>query len=91
MGDDCRDGYRHSAIQTGVRKTKVVDDVNNPKVVYHGSPNAFDEFSYKFKGAQGQTEGYGFYFTDDISIAEGYAKGTTTSISPTSISKAAEQ
>lgn len=57
-------------------KTKVVDDVNNPKVVYHGSPNAFDEFSYKFKGAQGQTEGYGFYFTDDISIAEGYAKGT---------------
>lgn len=57
-------------------KTKVVDDAGNPKVVYHGSPYAFEEFNYKHKGMNGSSEGYGFYFSDDINIAEGYSKNT---------------
>jgi hypothetical protein len=44
-------------------------------VRYHGSPNAFQEFSYEFMGRNGTAEGYGFYFTSDREIAEGYAEG----------------
>lgn len=44
-------------------------------VGYHGSPNDFQEFSYKFMGEHGTSEGYGFYFTSDRDIAEGYAEG----------------
>lgn len=57
-------------------KTKVVDDAGNPKAVYHGSPYAFEEFNYKHRGMNGSSEGYGFYFSDDINIAEGYSKNT---------------
>lgn len=44
-------------------------------VGYHGSPNDFQEFSYEFMGRNGTAEGYGFYFTSDREIAEGYAEG----------------
>jgi hypothetical protein len=42
---------------------------------YHGSPEEFQEFSYEFLGMNGTAEGYGFYFTSDKSIADGFAKG----------------
>jgi len=41
---------------------------------FHGSPNQFDKFSYENMGTQGTSEGYGFYFTDKKSIAEGYSR-----------------
>ena len=55
--------------------SKVVDDNGNLKVVYHGSPTDFNEFSLKYLGTNGTNEGYGFYFTDTKRIAEGYSKG----------------
>ena len=57
------------------KKTKVVDENGNLKVVYHGSPAEFNEFSLAYLGTNGTAEGYGFYFTDKKSIAEGYSKG----------------
>ena len=42
--------------------------------VYHGSPNDFKEFSYKYLGTNGTLEGYGFYFTTSKSIAERYTE-----------------
>jgi len=44
-------------------------------VAYHGSPQEFQDFSYEYLGSNGTSEGFGFYFTSDKSIAEGYAEG----------------
>ena len=43
-----------------------------PLVVYHGSPNVFNEFSYKFIRQNGTSEGIGHYFTTNKEIADGY-------------------
>lgn len=57
------------------KDSKVRDDNGKLKVVYHGSPADFNEFSLKYLGTNGTNEGYGFYFTDSKRIAEGYSKG----------------
>lgn len=44
-------------------------------MAYHGSPKEFQDFSYEFLGTNGTAEGFGFYFTSDKRIAEGYADG----------------
>lgn len=54
--------------------SKVVDENGKPLVVYHGTPNQFDEFSYDKIGTNGTVEGVGFYFTDDADTAKGYIK-----------------
>lgn len=41
--------------------------------VYHGSGQKFSKFDYAKIGEHGTSEGYGFYFTGDESIARGYA------------------
>lgn len=43
------------------------------KIVYHGSPNKFTQFSYDSIGDNGTSEGIGFYCTDNKTIAKGYA------------------
>ena len=48
--------------------------VKGQEIVYHGTPNKFDKFDYKFIGTQGSSEGRGFYFTDKKDIAKGYSK-----------------
>ena len=50
----------------------VRDESGNLKVVYHGSPSVFTEFSADFLGTHGSSEGQGFYFTDYKPMAEGY-------------------
>ena len=57
------------------KDSKVRDEDGNLKVVYHGSPADFNTFSLEFMGTNGTAEGYGFYFTDKRSIAEGYSQG----------------
>jgi len=42
--------------------------------VYHGSKSNFDQFNHDYIGANGTSEGIGFYFTDSKRIAEGYAE-----------------
>lgn len=54
--------------------SKVRDDDGKLKMVYHGSGAEFTEFSYKYMGVQGSSEGRGFYFTDNRNMAEGYQK-----------------
>ncbi len=61
-----------AAFQRWFADSKVVDADGKPLVVYHGSPNDFTVFSYKFNNSNGQAEGRGFYFTDNRSYAEGY-------------------
>ncbi|WP_294437648.1 LPD23 domain-containing protein [uncultured Victivallis sp.] len=61
-----------AAFQRWFADSKVVDAEGKPLVVYHGSPNDFTVFSYKFNNSNGQAEGRGFYFTDNRSYAEGY-------------------
>lgn len=41
--------------------------------VYHGSPNLFEVFDYSRIGQNGTSEGYGFYFTDNLEVAKSYA------------------
>ncbi|MCP5244887.1 MAG: hypothetical protein H6937_02505 [Burkholderiales bacterium] len=55
--------------------SKVVDDEGRPRLVYHGSPNDFNVFSFDHMGSQGTTEGQGLYFTPDKQIATGYSRG----------------
>lgn len=43
-------------------------------IVYHGSPKKFEAFKPDFMRTNGTAEGIGFYFTDNKSIAEGYAQ-----------------
>ena len=57
------------------KDSKVTDENGNLKVVYHGSPSDFNEFSLEYLGTNGTAEGYGFYFTDKKSIADIYTKG----------------
>lgn len=57
------------------KDSKVRDENGNLKVVYHGSPADFNTFSLDYLGTNGTAEGYGFYFTDKRSIAEGYSSG----------------
>lgn len=54
--------------------SRVRDDAGHLKVVYHGSPAIFTEFSADFMGTHGSSEGQGFYFTDYKPMAEGYRK-----------------
>lgn len=54
--------------------SRVRDDEGNLKVVYHGSPAIFTEFSADFMGTHGSAEGQGFYFTDYKPMAEGYQR-----------------
>lgn len=56
--------------------SKVVNEQGEPLVVYHGSPNQFEKFSYDYLGTKGTAEGYGFYFTDKKNIAKGYANAS---------------
>lgn len=44
-------------------------------IAYHGSPREFRDFSYKYLGNHGTVEGFGFYFTNNKQIAEGFANG----------------
>lgn len=53
--------------------SKVVDESGKPTIVYHGSPNDFNVFTYDKLGSNGTNEGFGFYFTDKKNIADGYA------------------
>lgn len=57
--------------------SKVVDENGAPLAVYHGTGATIgDDFSfdYGFVGKNGSAEGYGFYFTSDKSVADGYQK-----------------
>lgn len=58
--------------------SKVVDENGNPMVVYHGTEAISEEgfvFDYSKIGQHGRFEGAGFYFTDDKTVASGYATG----------------
>ena len=55
------------------KDSKAVDENGNLKVLYHGTPNEFNEFSYEFLGTNGTLLGKGFYLTDDTKVAEAYA------------------
>ncbi len=54
------------------KNSKVRDENGSLKTVYHGTGAEFTEFSYQFMGAQGSSEGRGFYFTDNPDMAKGY-------------------
>jgi len=43
-------------------------------IVYHGSKALFQRFDYSKMGQNGTSEGFGFYFTNNRNIAEGYAQ-----------------
>jgi hypothetical protein len=53
--------------------TKVVDSTGTPRRVFHGSPSIFEEFN-PTSGDPNALFGPGVYFTDDPSVANGYAK-----------------
>ena len=55
------------------KDSKAVDENGNLKVLYHGTPNEFNKFSYEFLGTNGTLLGKGFYLTDDTKVAEAYA------------------
>ncbi len=44
-------------------------------IFYHGSENLFAEFAFDHIGKHGTSEGYGFYLTDNLEIAERYTEG----------------
>lgn len=54
-------------------KSKVVDANGNPRIVYHGANAKFDAFDpTKIGTLNGRSEGPGFYFTTDKSVAKMY-------------------
>lgn len=72
-----RDSEGNELTENQVRyfeNSQVRDDEGNLKVVYHGSPAIFTEFSADFMGTHGSAEGQGFYFTDYKPMAEGYQR-----------------
>ena len=65
------------------------DRVEYNQAAYHGTPNRFDRFSTDFMGSGegAQVHGWGLYFAQDKSVAEGYrsrllsSKGTSYKVS----------
>lgn len=54
-------------------KSKVVDENGAPRVVYHGANAKFDAFDpSKIGSLNGRSEGAGFYFTTDKTVAKMY-------------------
>lgn len=60
---------QNSTLSKSSRKAKVSIPV------YHGSPVKFEEFDYSSIGANGTSEGQGFYFTDSVETASHYGDG----------------
>ena len=56
------------------KDSKARDENGNLKVVYHGTPFDFTQFSYNYVGTNGTALGKGFYLTDDIDMAKGFTK-----------------
>lgn len=54
--------------------SKVVDENGEPLVVYHGGGKNIIAFDYNRIGQQGRSEGAGFEFTENKSLAQGYAE-----------------
>ena len=53
--------------------SKIVDENGEPRVMYHGSPDLFDTFSYDFFGRTDPGDnGRGFYFAYRKETAKGY-------------------
>ena len=52
--------------------SKVLDENGYPLIVYHGSPNEFNEFKSEFMGETGTALGQGFYFTAHKEEAKKY-------------------
>lgn len=51
---------------------KPMSEGGKPLIVYHGTKADFNAFDMKKIGLNASSEGYGFYFTDDKSTAQGY-------------------
>ena len=56
--------------------SKVIDENDEPLIVYHGSSDTFDKFNKKYRGASTNAKSakLGFFFTDDINDATSYSK-----------------
>lgn len=52
--------------------SKVVNEKGEPLLMYHGSPEKFTIFDSGFMSQHGSSKGYGFYFSPDKKMAEGY-------------------
>ena len=52
--------------------SKVVDEFNKPMIMYHGSPNDFEEFKDDLIG-KNLTFGKGFYFSNSRQLGKSYA------------------
>ena len=48
------------------------ESANNLYRAYHGSRQQFDKFEHIYIGSHGLEHGYGFYFTDNMDVAESY-------------------
>ena len=55
------------------KDSKVRDNEGKLKEIYHGTTADFNKFSYEFLGTNGTNYGVGFYLTDKIDTAKGYA------------------
>ena len=63
--------------KTPEKASKVVDENGEPQVVYHGTQNKFTKFEPRYSSGSGDMElymGKGFYFTNDLVVAESYGK-----------------
>lgn len=57
------------------KNSKVRDKDGNLKTVYHGTDSKFTIFNYDYLGKNGTANGKGFYFADDINVANSYGDG----------------
>lgn len=65
-----------STFKSWFGRSKVVDSSGKPLVVYHGSGVEIQEFDYIYTNQGNDQIGSGFYFTTDITEAEGYRSAT---------------
>ena len=56
------------------QESKLVDDEGIPQLWFHGSPTSgFSSFNPSKSGSNGDIHGPGYYFTDDITLADDYS------------------
>ncbi|MBQ7346104.1 MAG: hypothetical protein IJW45_08625 [Oscillospiraceae bacterium] len=73
---DSRGNELSSQQQEYFRDSQVRDELGKLLLVYHGSKAVFTEYDHSKINSHGSAEGRGFYFTDNLSMAEGYGSET---------------
>ena len=76
--DYARNGTKAKAFKEWFSDSKVVDERGEPKILYHGTREDFDQFDKAKAERWGAEAGSGFYLTESKEMGDHFARGKKT-------------